>query len=284
MSISTPFTRHHVFMVAAASFATAVVAGAQPYSQPPPRYSQPPPNYYQYQQPASQGGPLDFIPRLGQRVGQAVRRVFYGEEAPGYPSSAYGPPPSYGQGRSLESTPRQYQAPAYPQPPPSSYSQPQYQTPPPATSPRYSYPPAPVTPPPVTKTPPTAGKPATSTPRKYSPPRVEPPAPKTSSSKSKPAPAPKTSPPKTQSAPPPPVKEKEPEPVAPRRTETKSKDDPPAEFPASSNSGSFLKGKKTSKPGRVISPYPPYKELDVTGLDSGSLALDPTTQKVFEVP
>jgi hypothetical protein len=24
--------------------------------------------------------------------------------------------------------------------------------------------------------------------------------------------------------------------------------------------------------------------LDVTGLDSGSLALDPTTQKVFEVP
>jgi hypothetical protein len=34
----------------------------------------------------------------------------------------------------------------------------------------------------------------------------------------------------------------------------------------------------------VISPYPPYRELDVSGLSSGSLALDPTTQKVFEVP
>jgi hypothetical protein len=53
---------------------------------------------------------------------------------------------------------------------------------------------------------------------------------------------------------------------------------------SSGNAGSFLKGKKTGKPGRVISPYPPYKELDITGLDSGSLALDPTTQKVFEVP
>ena len=45
-----------------------------------------------------------------------------------------------------------------------------------------------------------------------------------------------------------------------------------------------MKGRKTGKSGRVISPYPPYKELDVTGLDSGSLALDPTTQKIFEVP
>jgi hypothetical protein len=45
-----------------------------------------------------------------------------------------------------------------------------------------------------------------------------------------------------------------------------------------------LKGRKTAKPGRVISPNPPYKGLDITGLESGSLALDPTTQKVFEVP
>lgn len=49
-------------------------------------------------------------------------------------------------------------------------------------------------------------------------------------------------------------------------------------------SGTFLRGKKTGKEGRVISPYPPYRELDVSGLSSGSLALDPTTQKVFEVP
>ena len=43
-------------------------------------------------------------------------------------------------------------------------------------------------------------------------------------------------------------------------------------------------GSKTAKPGRVKSPYPPYNELDVTGLSSGSLAMDPTTQKVFRVP
>lgn len=50
------------------------------------------------------------------------------------------------------------------------------------------------------------------------------------------------------------------------------------------SSGSFLVGKKTSKAGRVVSPYTPFNELDITGLPSGSLALDPTTQKVFEVP
>jgi hypothetical protein len=53
---------------------------------------------------------------------------------------------------------------------------------------------------------------------------------------------------------------------------------------SAANSNSFLRGKKASKEGRVISPYPPYRELDVSGLASGSLALDPTTQKVFEVP
>ena len=53
---------------------------------------------------------------------------------------------------------------------------------------------------------------------------------------------------------------------------------------AAASSGSFLRGKKSNKEGRVISPYPPYRELDVSGLSSGSLALDPTTQKVFEVP
>jgi hypothetical protein len=53
---------------------------------------------------------------------------------------------------------------------------------------------------------------------------------------------------------------------------------------STAKSGSFLVGRKTSKPGRVISPYAPYNELDVAGLPSGSLALDPTTQKVFQVP
>jgi hypothetical protein len=70
--------------------------------------------------------------------------------------------------------------------------------------------------------------------------------------------------------------------VTTRRSETT----PREQFPdtTATNSSSFLKGRKTAKPGRVISPYPPYKELDITGLESGSLALDPTTQKVFEVP
>ena len=43
-------------------------------------------------------------------------------------------------------------------------------------------------------------------------------------------------------------------------------------------------GSRTSKTTRVKSPYPPYNELDVTGLSPGSLAMDPTTQKVFRVP
>ena len=43
-------------------------------------------------------------------------------------------------------------------------------------------------------------------------------------------------------------------------------------------------GTKTDKAGRVKSPYPPNNELDVAGLPSGSLALDPTTQKIFRVP
>ncbi len=45
-----------------------------------------------------------------------------------------------------------------------------------------------------------------------------------------------------------------------------------------------LTGSKTTKDGRVKSPYPPYNELDVTGLRSGTLAMDPTTGKVFRVP
>ena len=46
----------------------------------------------------------------------------------------------------------------------------------------------------------------------------------------------------------------------------------------------FPTGTLGSKPGRVVSPYPPHTELNVRGLPSGSLAVDPTTQKVFKVP
>ena len=41
---------------------------------------------------------------------------------------------------------------------------------------------------------------------------------------------------------------------------------------------------KTNTPGRAKSPYPPYRELDVSGMRSGSMAKDPTTGKVFRVP
>ncbi len=37
-------------------------------------------------------------------------------------------------------------------------------------------------------------------------------------------------------------------------------------------------------PGSVVSPYPPHNALDVSGLSSGSLAVDPTTKKVFRIP
>lgn len=43
-------------------------------------------------------------------------------------------------------------------------------------------------------------------------------------------------------------------------------------------------GSKTGVAGRVKSPYPPFNELDVSGLPSGSLAMDPTTKKVFRIP
>lgn len=61
-------------------------------------------------------------------------------------------------------------------------------------------------------------------------------------------------------------------------TETKSTSTPPPSGSAT------LTGSKTTKEGRVKSPYPPYNELDVTGLPAGSLAMDPTTGKVFRVP
>lgn len=71
---------------------------------------------------------------------------------------------------------------------------------------------------------------------------------------------------------------KPPEPQAKTRTESTPTPKAPSEPP------SVLTGTKTGKLGRVKSPYAPYSELDVTGLPSGSLALDPTTQKVFRIP
>ncbi len=61
----------------------------------------------------------------------------------------------------------------------------------------------------------------------------------------------------------------------PANQPAKSATPPAQEFPTGTFSG---------KPGRVVSPYAPHNALDVHGLPSGSLALDPTTQKVFKVP
>jgi hypothetical protein len=58
----------------------------------------------------------------------------------------------------------------------------------------------------------------------------------------------------------------------------------PAPPPVVSSSNTTLTGSKTTKEGRVKSPYAPFNELDVTGLPAGSLAMDPTTGKVFRVP
>ncbi|MGV3662521.1 MAG: hypothetical protein ACO1TE_20215 [Prosthecobacter sp.] len=282
------------------------------YTQPPPQYSQPPPNYqqpapgYGYSYPQQQPqkryeNPIEFLPKFGKRMSEMVRRVFYGQDATGYDY------PQQGQGSnggySLEEPPRQYSAaPTYPQqpstgiyPPPGSYpQQPQrgYQYPPQQgqsqgqAQPRYSYPPQSQQPlPPATRsqTPPPQTRSSSPSPstqsksstRTYSPPKVSQTPPKTTS---KPSTTTTSSKPKDKEQPPAP---------APTTTTRRSESSPPPQTSSNTSSlgsGSFLKGKKASKPGRVISPYPPYKELDITGLESGSLALDPTTQKVFEVP
>lgn len=275
----------------------------QGYQQAPQGYQQAPQGYgYPQQQPQSQyESPLQFLPKFGQRMSEMARRLFYGKDPIGYDN----PPQGYGQnggGYSLDSTPRPQAAPNYPQQSPQGYplpgssypqQQPGYQYPQqqqqqPQGQPRYNYPPQqqPTAPAPsqsnttrskvIPPAPaPQSKAPSTSSTRKYTPPKVNdsPPTPRTTS---KPA----TVTPK-----------KEPKPDAPPPTPaptTRRSESTPEEFPTTTSSGgssgSFLKGKKTAKPGRVISPYPPYKELDITGLESGSLALDPTTQKVFEVP
>lgn len=48
--------------------------------------------------------------------------------------------------------------------------------------------------------------------------------------------------------------------------------------------GDFPLGTPGTSKGFVRSPYPPYQELDVTEIASGSLALDPSVGKVFRVP
>ncbi len=39
-----------------------------------------------------------------------------------------------------------------------------------------------------------------------------------------------------------------------------------------------------NRPGLVETPFPPYGQLDVSGMASGSLARDPVSGKLFRVP
>lgn len=253
----------------------------QGYGQP--DYGYPPPGYSQPQQ-TRYVSPLKFLPTFGRKFGDMFRRFFYGDDVsttPPMPGSNYqrdrfdsGPPP-YSSHYDAP-VPAPVPQPSYQQP---SYVPPQYEAPPPARSNTPAMPPSsrmnssPVPSQPRSSPPsPTATAPSN---KKYTPPSV--------TRRDEPTPKKPSAPPESAS-----------------RSSTRSTSDHPPPAPSKSSdatagtqgtsqgtaggSGTFLKGKRTSKPGRVISPYPPYQELDITGLASGSLALDPTTQKVFEVP
>ena len=72
-------------------------------------------------------------------------------------------------------------------------------------------------------------------------------------------------------------------PAKPEEPKKKKETTPSAASGASE--GTFPTGTvSAARPGTVVSPYPPHNELDVSGLPSGSLAVDPTTKKVFRVP
>lgn len=282
----------------------------------------PPQGYAQPEYQTEYVSPIEFLPTVGRKFGNMFRRVFYGDAPPaGYSPDGY---PMPGSGQSLDTAPPSYQShygqpqpggihqPRYQQP--QGYAQPQQQ-------PGYAQPQQPVYPSPPryqqapqSQTQPGVPQYETPPPQRQSalPPAGSRPSVGTSSNTVKPSSKPKTtqSPPKkyipptitkkstpsVEEMPPPPLDKKET--AAASQTEYyplpggKPKTD--AAKPSSSssstsksaagNTGAFLKGKRASKEGRVISPYPPYQELDVTGLSSGSLALDPTTQKVFEVP
>lgn len=255
-----------------------------PGSPPPPTYVPPPQPTYQQQ------------PSTGNRVGGFFRRLFYGERNEAPAQGQYYPSP---QGRSLDVPPAGYRPGMGFNEPTSQPSTAQIDPELPASSRAGSS----QLPKPTTKTTPSTSKSGSSSrsSKKYSPPRVKEDAPPSKPSRptmgTEPSSTPKTPEPPSTPEPTPAPSSSAPPKVAdePLPGYTPPSSTPPAgsgmatpkpkdPAPSSSSSGAFLVGKKTGKEGRVTSPYPPYKELDVTGLPSGSLALDPTTQKVFEVP
>ena len=47
---------------------------------------------------------------------------------------------------------------------------------------------------------------------------------------------------------------------------------------------SYPAAERTDNPNQVISPYPPYRKIDITGFRSGQLAKDPKSGEIFMVP
>ncbi len=63
--------------------------------------------------------------------------------------------------------------------------------------------------------------------------------------------------------------------------------DPNPEPPAPLPPGSYPVAQATANPDEVLSPYPPYNVIDISGpprFKSGQLARDPSNQKIFRVP
>jgi hypothetical protein len=60
---------------------------------------------------------------------------------------------------------------------------------------------------------------------------------------------------------------------------------PPTENPGSpSRPGEYPTAKPTTKSNEVVSPYEPYKVINVEGYKSGELVRDPHNKKIFRVP
>jgi len=69
--------------------------------------------------------------------------------------------------------------------------------------------------------------------------------------------------------------------ASPNAPKDPAKEKAPAE---ASDKDQYPMGTRTARAGFVHSPYPPYQELDATGMTPGSIARDPITGKIFRVP
>jgi len=229
-------------------------------------------------------------PKASQRVGNFVRNLFYGElGSKGTPANS-----SSTGSRSLDGPPASAYRPTPDAPPSGSSSMankgtatPTVKKTPPAVTPKPAVkkPVSQYVPPKIQNTPPVPKPPQPSQQAEEIPPVVEPtvknPSPPVEDQ------APPVTPSDVDSSPGvADVPQKQDASSAPKTTagETVAKTEEPKSTTPSSDNTQFLVGKKTAVPGRVISPYPPHQELDITGLSSGSLALDPTTNKVFQIP